>query len=116
MITSTKQTVPRKQHTALPVNKFPELYGTNAYFKPHEPFHDLCWVSYFFEIHFHIITPFIPTFSFRFSNHKPTGIYATCADHITILFKDPNIWWEVQIMKLFIIQFSPTFCYFLPFT
>ena len=122
MINFTKQTVPRKQHTAMPVNKFPELYGTNAYLKPHEPFHDLIWVSYYFKIHFHIITAFIPAFSFRFSNHEPTGIsflpsmYATCANHITILFKDPDIWCEVQIKKLLIMQFSPTFCYFVPFT
>jgi hypothetical protein len=25
-----------------------------------------------------------------------------------------NIWWGVQVMKLFIMQFSPTSCYFVP--
>lgn len=122
MINSTKQTVPWKHHTALPVNKFPELNGTSVYLKPHEPFHDLLWVSYFFKIPIPIVTWFIPTFSFRFSNHKPAGIsflpptYATSTDHITILFDDLSIWWEDQIIKLPTMLFSPTSCYFLPFT
>ena len=36
-----------------------------------KPVHDLLRVSYFSKIHLHITIPFIPTFSFRFSNHKP---------------------------------------------
>jgi len=31
-------------------------------------------------------------------------------------FDHPNIWGSVEVMKLFIMQFSPSFCHFLPLT
>jgi hypothetical protein len=37
-----------------------------------------------------------------------------CSSHPPGLDHSNYIWWSVQVMKLPIMQFSPTFCHFIP--
>ena len=43
-------------------------------------------------------------------------MHSTHPAHLISRFDKPNIWSEVQTMKLLIMQFSPVSCHFLPLT
>jgi hypothetical protein len=72
-------------------------------------------------IHFNIILPPASTSSFWLSNQNPMSIlllphapYMPCPSHAPWLHNSNYTWRRVQVIKLFIVQFSPTSCHFIP--
>jgi hypothetical protein len=78
-----------------------------------------------FMVHFNIILPLIPRPSkqslFFVFQQKPCIHYffTPCVTHAlpilsSLSYPRSNNWQEIQVLKLLLIQFSPTSCYFLP--
>jgi len=77
-----------------------------------------------FNIHFNIIPHLclglpsgcfpsgFPTNNFVRTSHLSHAYYMPCSSHTPFCAHPNNIWRTVQIMKLFSMQFSHTFCYF----
>jgi hypothetical protein len=73
---------------------------------------------YFPKIHSNIILPYTPmSFPFKFSypnivciSHLTHACYMSRPSHTTWFAHHSNIWWTVQLIKLFIMQSSPASC------
>jgi hypothetical protein len=89
-----------------------------------DPVHALA--SHFLNIHLNIILPYMPgsykwSLSLRFSHQNlvytstvPHTCYMPCPHNLSQFDHLNNIHWEVQIIKLLIMLFSPFPCYLIP--
>jgi hypothetical protein len=80
------------------------------------------FITYYFKIHFNIILPsmsmssnwfsgliFSPKFCMHFSS--PPILANVLPSHSPWCDPLNNLWWKIQVMKILIIQFTPTSCY-----
>jgi hypothetical protein len=110
-----------KLHCSLPYSQQPPTY---LYPEPSKVIP--CPPSCFFKIHFTVILPSMPGSLQLFLSFRCYHLNPECTSrmqyncHISSSIYPPwfellhNIWWTVQIMKLFTKHFSPVFCYFFP--
>jgi hypothetical protein len=59
-----------------------------------------------------LLTDFIPISCMHSSSHH--SCYVPCRSHPPLLDHSNYNWRRVQVMKLLIMQFSPTSCHFIP--
>lgn len=76
---------------------------------------------YFSRVHFNTVCLSMSKFAnwcliIRFSDFVCIfyPICAACFAHLILIDYPTNIWWTINILKLFIMQFSPSLCYFHP--
>jgi len=99
-------------HCALPYSQEP---ATVTYLSQMNPVHN--FLSYIPKIHSDITLPSMPGFSnqnFVCVSHLSHACNMPHPSHLPWLDYLNNIWWSIHIMKLLIMQSSPSSCHFLP--